>query len=413
MADVDVAVVGAGLAGLSCARTLHRAGRRVVVLEAGDAVGGRVRTDEVDGFRLDRGFQVMLTGYPELRVNVDLDALDPRAFSPGVTVRRGGRFRRLADPTREPSSALGALGVATPLDGARLLAWRHHVLSTPGQELATAPQSTTAELLEGRGFSRELREAFFRPFLAGTFFDDAMATSSRLTELVFRSFFRGDVAVPALGMQRLPEQLASELPAEGLRLSSPVDAIEPGAVVGGAGRVTADHVVVATEAPAAARLLGDRGEVRTTARATATCWYGTAVAPVAGPDLVLGADDDGPVATVAPMSQVSADYAPPGQHLVAASTANLPDLDDAGLDRMVRAQLRAWWGSPVDRWRLLRVDRIPYAQPRMDPSDLPALRREVRVDDRLWVCGDHRDTASLQGAMVSGRRTAEAILAAG
>ena len=229
MADVDVAVVGAGLAGLSCARALHRAGRRVVVLEASDAVGGRVRTDEVDGFRLDRGFQVMLTGYPELRANVDLDALDLRAFSPGVTVRRGGRFRRLADPTREPSSALGALGVATPLDGARLLAWRHHVLSTPGNELATAPQSTTAELLEGRGFSRELREAFFRPFLAGTFFDDAMSTSSRLTELVFRSFFRGDVAVPAHGMQRLPDQLASELPDDAVRLSSPVDAIGPGA----------------------------------------------------------------------------------------------------------------------------------------------------------------------------------------
>ena len=413
MADVDVAVVGAA-GGPSRARTLHRAGGRVVVLEAGDAVGGRVRTDEVDGFRLDRGFQVMLTGYPELRVRMfDLDALDPRAFSPGVTVRGGAgdsgawptrpasRSRRWGPRGCDPAGRGAAAGLASPRP------------VHAGDALATAPQSTTAELLEGRGFSRELREAFFRPFLAGTFFDDAMATSSRLTELVFRCFFRGDVAVPALGMQRLPEQLASELPAEGLRLSSPVDAIEPGAVVGGAGRVTADHVVVATEAPAAARLLGDRGEVRTTARATATCWYGTAVAPVAGPDLVLGADDDGPVATVAPMSQVSADYAPPGQHLVAASTANLPDLDDAGLDRMVRAQLRAWWGSPVDRWRLLRVDRIPYAQPRMDPSDLPALRREVRVDDRLWVCGDHRDTASLQGAMVSGRRTAEAILAAG
>ena len=335
--------------------------------------GGRVRTDEVDGFRLDRGFQVMLTGYPELRANVDLDALDLRAFSPGVTVRRGGRFRRLADPTREPSSALGALRGRDPARrGAAAGLAPPRACPRRGTSWPPPRSRTTAELLEGRGFSRELREAFFRPFLAGTFFDDAMSTSSRLTELVFRSFFRGEVAVPARGMQRLPEQLASR--AAGRR-PAPVQPrsprSSPGAVVGRCGPRHRGPRGRGHRGARGGRLLGDRGEVRTTARATATCWYATAAAPVDGPDLVLGADDDGPVTTVAPMSQVSPDYAPPGQHLVAASTAGLPDLDDAGLDRVVRAQLRAWWGSPVDRWRLLRVDRIPYAQPRMDPSDLP------------------------------------------
>jgi phytoene dehydrogenase-like protein len=412
MGDADVVVVGAGLAGLACARALHRAGRDVVVLEASDAVGGRVRTDEVDGFRLDRGFQVMLTGYPELRANVDLAALDPRSFSPGVTIRRGGRFHRLADPTREPASAPGALRLATPLDGLRLLAWRRRLLRTPGPTLATAPQASTAELLAGRGFSSGLVAGFFRPFLSGTFFDPRLSTSSRLTELVFRSFLRGEVAVPAHGMQRLPEQVASALPADRVRTATPVEAVEPGVAHTADGPLRADAVVVATEAPAAARLLAGRAEVRTTDRAATTVHYAADASPVGGPDLVLGADDDGPVTTVAVMSDVAPDYAPPGRHLVSVALTGVPDDDDETLDRRVRAQLRAWWGSPVDAWSPLRIDRIPYAQPRMDPADLPTLRRPVHVEPGLWVCGDHRDTASLQGAMVSGRRTAEELLAA-
>lgn len=270
MPDVDVAVVGAGIAGLACAGVLHAAGRSVAVLEAADAVGGRVRTDEVDGFRLDRGFQVLLTGYPALRAHVDLDALDLRAFSPGVTVRRGGRFVRLADPTREPGSVLSALAVATPVDGLRLLRWRRHLLRTRGAELATAPQTTTAELLRARGFSDELVASFFRPFVSGTFFDADLTTSSRFTELVFRSFFRGEVTVPAEGMQRLPEQLAAGLADGALRLGQRVDSIGAGEVHTAAGTTTADHVVVATDAPAAAGLLAGRADVAVTPRDATT-----------------------------------------------------------------------------------------------------------------------------------------------
>ena len=417
MADADVVIVGAGLAGLTCALTLRAAGRDVVVLEAGDGVGGRIRTDVVDGYRMDRGFQVLLTGYPAARRWFDLDALDLRAFSPGVVIRHLGRFRRLADPLRAP--AAGAASVLSPItsvsDGLRLLAWRHAVLHHDGQEVAARAQVPTARRLEERGFSPAITAGFFSPFLAGTFFDPGMTTSSRVTELVFRSFFRGEVAVPALGMQQLPEQLAAQLPLGTVRLGQRVTEVGRGAVrLADGGSLEADQVVVATEGPVALQLLGERfpGAVAPD-RGTATVYYRASEPPLARPDLVLDADRDGPVNNLAVMSEVAPSYAPPGGGaLISVATIGVPAEADVALDAAIRSQLTAWYGDQVGRWERLASYRIPHAQPRQDVEDLPSLAREVRVDGATWVCGDHRDTSSIQGALVSGRRTAEALLAA-
>ncbi len=417
MADADVVVVGAGLAGLTCALTLRSAGREVVVLEAADGVGGRIRTDVVDGYRLDRGFQVLLTGYPAARRWFDYDALDLKAFSPGVVIRHLGRFRRLADPLQAPVS--GIASVLSPItsvsDGLRLLAWRHAVLHAHGQEVADRVQVATARRLEERGFSPAITAGFFSPFLAGTFFDPGMTTSSRVTELVFRSFFRGEVAVPALGMQQLPEQLAAQLPLGTVRLGHRVTEVGHGTVtVDGGDRVAADQVVVATEGPTALGLLGERfpGAVAPD-RGTATVYYRTASPPLQRPDLVLDADRTGPVNNLAVMSQVAPTYAPAGgDALISVATVGVPAEDDRALDAAIRTQLAGWYGPEVHGWERIAGYRIPHAQPRQDVEDLPSLAREVRVDDTTWVCGDHRDTSSIQGALVSGRRTAEALLTA-
>lgn len=414
--DADVIVVGAGLAGLTAALRLEQAGRRVLLLEAADGVGGRIRTDLIDGYRLDRGFQVLLTGYPAAKRWFDLDALDLRAFSPGVAIRRAERFERLADPLQDPLAGLrtATSRILTATDALRLLAWRRHLLATEGAGLARAPQLPTRALLRARGFSPRIVAGFFRPFLAGTFFDPGMTTSSRVTELVFRSFFRGRVAVPALGMQQLPTQLAARLPLDAVRLGAKVVAVRDGQVdVADGGTLRADQVVVAVEGPAATGLLDPR-VVGTPApgRGTVTLSYTAPVSPVGRPDLVLDADGDGPVNNLAVMSDVAPTYAPHGEHLIAASVVGVPQVGEAELDRQARRQLTGWYGGQVADWRLLHVERIAYAQPRQDVRDLPVLARSVRAGERRWVCGDHRDTGSIQGALVSGRRTADAVLAA-
>lgn len=417
--NVDVAVVGAGLAGLLCAIRLQDAGREVVVLEASDGVGGRVRTDVVDGFRLDRGFQVLLTGYPAVRRWLDLDALELGRFSPGVVIRARGREHRLVDPLRDPVRGIATAisPVVTVADGLRLLAWRRHLTATPGPVLAAADQQPTHRLLAGRGFSDRVVDGFFRPFLAGTFFDPQATTSSRVTELVFRSFFRGDVAVPAGGMGAMPAQLAARLHDGVVRLgarASSLAAREGGVDVGvdGGDAVHADHVVVATEAPAAAALLGEAalGHVPP-GRGTVTLWYRAATSPVDAPDLVLDGDRGGPVNNLAVMSDVAPSYAPDDASLVAASIVGVDGRPERETDAAVRHQLEGWYGGQVADWELLRTDVIHHAQPRQDVVDLPTLARDVRVGERTWVCGDHRDTASIQGALVSGRRCADALLA--
>jgi phytoene dehydrogenase-like protein len=418
----ETIVVGAGLAGLACAARLGELGHDVVVLEASDGVGGRIRTDEVDGFLLDRGFQVLLTAYPAAKRWFDEDELELRPFAPGVIVHRGDRTVRLADPFRAPLAAARSLlgPTVTPLDALRLLMWRREILARSGRRVAQRPQVTTAERLSEVGFSAGLIDGFFRPFLAGTFFDPDLTTSSRVTELVFRCFFRGDVAVPARGMGRLGEQLAGRLPEGTVRLRTRVTGLrgrEDGRIEVALddGVLVARDVVIAVDAPALSGLEfpgAPLAEGVAPGRGTAAVHFAAPRSPTRGrPDLHLGTPGEGPIATLATMSDVARGYAPQGQHLVTVSTVGVPDEDDSTLIAAVRQQARVWFGDEVDAWRPLVVQRIPYAQPRQDPVDLPDLARPVARAPGIWVCGDHRDTGSIQGALVSGRRTADAVAA--
>ena len=412
--STPVVVVGAGLSGLACALELRRHGREVTVLEASDGVGGRVRTDRVDGFLLDRGFQVLLAGYPECAAQLDYPALDLRAFYPGAVVQRGGRAITVADPRRHPLAALGALnGLASPADAPALLrllaASRRSVRE--GLERGGPDTQTTQEALRAAGLGASLIDGFFRPFLAGITLDPSLAVSARFARFVLGSLMAGPTVVPAQGMGELGAQLAARLPAGAIRLGTRASSVDDdGVTLARGARVDAAAVVVAAEGPEAARLvrgLPDPGSVSTTC-----LWYDAPASPRPGGALVLDGDGTGPVNNVAVLSDVAPGYAPPGRALVNASLAGIAAEDDDALDARTRAQLRGWFGPQVDAWRRLRVDRVAHAQPRQAPGTLDPPQRPVRRSERLWVCGDHRDTASLNGALASGRRAGAEVASA-
>jgi phytoene dehydrogenase-like protein len=413
--EVDVVVVGAGLAGLAAARVVAEAGRSVAVLEASDDVGGRVRTGVVDGFRLDRGFQVLLTAYPEVERQLDVEALQLRRFLPGSLVWTGERAYAVGDPLRRPSlllpSAVAPIGsVADKLRMARLL---QRMKSADPRDLLRRPESSTLEALKAEGFSQRIIDRFFRPLLGGIQLDPALTSSSRMFETILHCLAAGDSAVPAEGMQAIPHQLAGRLPDGTVHLGTRVSSVSPRGVVVADGRqLAARHVVVATEGPAAAHLLTGRHVIDPGSRRVGCVWFDAPEPPVDKPLIVLDGAASGPALNVAVMSNVAPEYvtdaAPRGHAVVACACPAIDERPD--LEAEVRSQMRRWWGPVVDQWRVLRVDRIAHGQP--DPRAPFSPKRRQDLGDGLWVCGDHRDTPSIQGALYSGRRCGEAVVQA-
>lgn len=393
----DVVVIGAGLSGLAAARRLALAGLSVRVLEAGSAPGGRVRTDIVDGFRLDRGFQVVCPAYPAVLREFDVSALDLRPFVRGVGVFYGGRVRRLsADPLGVASLPAGAGHVA---DVAAVVALAMRDALAPAARLKRRADRTTLEELRRAGISPAFVDRVLRPFLSGVFLEDRLDTSGRFFHLLWRCFVRGGAALPARGMRALPDQLAAGLDV-GYRAR--VESItDDGVVTNDRRRFRAGSVLIATDADRAAELCGTAAPAW---HGATTFYHATRSLPDVAPLLLLDPDGD-VLATTGPLSAAASGYAPPGSTLVATLVLGVPD-DLAGAERRVRTRLDRLYGTA--EWDHLRTYPIARALPAM-PSPHP-LRRPVRLGPGRYICGDHRATSSIQGALASGRRAAEAIL---
>ena len=422
---VDVIVIGAGLAGLACAKDLVAAGLTVRLLEAADAPGGRIRTDVIDGFRLDRGFQVLLTDYPEARRVLDYEALSLKNFASGALVRHAGKLHRFADPSREFGKALAfAFDPVIPLgDKLRVRSLRSDCLRSNDTDLFTEAEESTREYLRGRGFTPAIIERFFEPFFGGVFLERNLTTSSRWFRWLFRIFSTGYAAVPELGMEQIPRQLAAALPPEVLLCNAEVKRIERTATgwsldIGDRGFVDSRHIVMAAREGEAKTLLA---KIRKPGAApprvwnkTTTFYYAANHAPVDEPVLVLNGEGAaaGPINHLAVMSLLSPSYAPPGAHLICANVVGAaPESGHAMevLEAEMRVQLRRWFGNQVNNWGVLAGYPIAHALPFQASYQQP---KPVPVDAGIFLCGDYVGTASIQGALLSGANAASAVQAA-
>ncbi|MFF1548605.1 NAD(P)/FAD-dependent oxidoreductase [Streptomyces sp. NPDC058291] len=441
--QADVVVVGAGVAGLSAAHRLTSAGVTTAVLEAAPYVGGRMSTEKVDGFRLDRIGQLLSTAYPELASTPGLDALVLRPFAPGVLLHSDGRHHR-AGAQAGAGSARGALhavralasaprpgGLPRPraggslpaqgrpaapprvragaplgsaVDQARLGAALTRLAVTPVERLLRRPESPAAQALASRGLPARTVDGFLRPLLAALLCDPDLTTSSRCADLALRAFAAGRLAVPEGGAEVLPELLARTLPAGAVHTGVRVTSVSTTSVT------TAEHgefrcraVLVATDARTAAELLPG---LRVPGFHPVTVVHHTTdEPPPTGAALLLDADRGGPVAHTAVVSRVDPSRAPGGRTLISSTVLGTPP---PGVDTAVRMHLSRLYGVSTTRWETLAVHHTAEAVPAMRaPHDL---RRAVRLLAGLYVCGDHRDTSTVQGALHSALRAASAIV---
>jgi phytoene dehydrogenase-like protein len=406
----DTLIIGAGIAGLTAAKVLKTAGRKVTILEAADAPGGRIRTDSYKDFLLDRGFQVLLTGYPEAKNFLDYKALNLCSFSPGSIILNRSGIDEIGDPLREFGALFRTLksSAGTFNDKFKLLLLRLKLSANSIDEIFSKPEITSLEYLKAEGFSERIISNFFSPFLSGIYLEQKLMTSSRMFEFVFKMFSEADTTVPAKGMGMIAEQLASGLTKEELILNERVSNINGSKVETASGRIyEAANILIATSADC----MPAPFYAKNTEKKSVTCMYFSAErAPYNKSLIALNANPERLVNNLAVMSNVSSDYAPEGKSLISISLAEDQQFTKSELLEMnVKDEMKFWYPDCLG-WEHLKTYHITYALPdnRHVKNDIQP--SSLRINDSIFVCGDHLLNGSINAAMKSGRLAAESIL---
>jgi protoporphyrinogen oxidase len=406
-----IVIIGAGIAGLTCAKYLKDKGIEATILEASYGIGGRVRTDTVDGFTLDRGFQVLLTSYPEARKLLDYNDLKLKTLPSGARIRKGKEFFTMPNPLKDFTTAPQALfaPVGNILDKIKVLQLNLSLKNAPEPTATNSiDKQTTLDFLKEFGYSNTIIERFFRPFFRGVFLEKELRTDAAFFKFLFSQFAKGDVVVPEKGMQAIPDQIAAHLYPHQIRLNAPVAKIDGKIIYLENGeRIEAEKIVLATNASATARILGEKPN---TAFNTTDCLYFKSDMPInvfQKPYLIINANENELIDHIVFMSDVAPSYAPAGKTLISVSLVGKNHYSEQDLIEKVGKELRQWFGDRHN-WKHLRTYRIPEALPQY--LEAPPQYKALKINEFMYRCGDYMAYPSLNAAMKTGREVAEMII---
>jgi len=411
MQDQKVIIIGAGIAGLTSAIELEKAGFKPTILEASENIGGRVKTDKVGGYLLDHGFQVLLTQYPEAQYYLDYEKLKLRKFTPGaLIIDPENEPYAISDPMRQPLSIFSMLfsPVGSLADKWRIFQWSRSLKKESIDEIFKKPEMTSIDFLRKKGFSETIIQQFFKPFFGGIFLENELNTSSRMLEFVFKMFGKGYAAIPESGMQAIPEMLASNLSQTEIKLNHKVEKVGLKKVSLENGEdIEADVIIITTKADELLpQLKGQFAE----SQFVTNLYFSSDVDPIGKSMIALVPSEEFLINNITVMNNTAEFYAPEGSYLLSVSiTQNYQENDKQLKARILKELIQLFPQLKHAVIEHLKTYYIDHALPQIDDFQHKMKPSQSKIQDGIYLAGDYLLNGSINAAMASGRYAAHAV----
>ena len=407
--EYKIHIVGAGISGLVAAKVLEDHGYRPVILEASDRVGGRVKTDVIDGYQLDHGFQVLLTAYPAAQKFLDYNALELQRFRPGAVIFKNGKQSVIGDPLRDLSlvgptlfSRIGSVG-----DKLKILRLNRKLKASTIAQIFSRKETTTMAYLENFGFSKRMIDNFFKPFFSGIFLEPDLETSSRMFEFVYKMFGQGYAALPKAGIEAIPKQLSAALKNTEFRFNTAVTEVTDGRIAYGDSEMEeTDFIILATEA---SHLVGSQELKATSWKSCDTLYFETEKRVITSPLIGLIPDSDMLINNIFYHTSLKTNTVPEND-LLSVTVVKDHQLFEEGLVERVTEELRELCGIKVRRF--IKRYNIPRALPNLYELRYDGLPEEFRLSPGVFLAGDVQLNGSLNAAMIAGEMAAKGVIEA-
>jgi protoporphyrinogen oxidase len=409
MEKEKIYIIGAGLSGLIAALELEKAGFSPIILESSDRIGGRMKTDSVDGFLLDHGFQVLNTAYPEAKKYLDFQALRLKTFDPGAVIFEGKDSYIITDPMRNPLKIVGMAfsRVGTFLDKMKMFTLTQELKKKSNEDIFKEPSVPTHQYLKDYGFSNQIIANFFKPFFRGIFLEKHLNTSSRMFEFIFRMFALGQAAVPEMGMGEIPEMIRRQLRSTQIYFNSPVEKVEGKTIhLRNGETLEADRIIIAVQPDQVMKQL--QGQF-SAAHNVINLYFTTQKSFLSRPMIGLVPGDNHLVNNIVYMDDVSRAYSSNGRALLSVSVLE-SDLGEKDLVKAVQAELEAISGIKATYFKFVKAYFIPHALPSLEDLRYSIPMTECKITDHVYLAGDYLLNGSINAAMTSGRTAAEAVV---
>lgn len=405
--DYKIHIIGAGISGLIAATVLEKNGLSPVIIESTDRVGGRVKTDIVEGYQLDHGFQVLLTAYPAAQKYLNLEALQLQTFIPGASIFKNGKQNSIGDPLRDKSLLLSTVfaRVGTLSDKFKILKLNIKLKKKSLSEIFSSKEQTTKFYLIDFGFSSKMINDFFNPFFSGIFLENKLETSSRMFEFVYKMFGEGDAALPKGGMQAIPKQLSNNLKRTTFKFNTKVATVNDSEITLEDGqKIKSDFTIIATEP---SKLVNKLNKKVIDWQSCDTLYFETESRVINKPLIGLIPEKDTVINNIFYHTSLESDLKG-NKELLSVTVVDNQNLSSDKLIQRVQSELKQYCG--IDVIKLIKHYKIPMSLPKLQNLQYNLLPSQTRLTDTIFLAGDVQLNGSLNAAMIAGEKAALGVL---